>query len=128
MTITPVSLGLKSQPARYKQGGSAVIINGYAESADAEGKGKWPIFACDGLVDYVTLGGTGGVRAMYPVGAELVVVSGRLIHTVSNTGSSLIASDLATDGPVYMAGNGHQVGIVSGGIGVVGPRQARLLV
>lgn len=116
MPVTPLALALRSNPGRFPQAGSARLINGYAEAADDEGRSKWPVWASDGLTNWLTLGGTGGVRAMMPVGYEMVVVAGRLIHTVLADGTSAIAGDLPTDGPVYMAYNGSEVGIVSDGV------------
>ena len=59
MPIIPVSLGQRSNPGRDGQDGAARLINCYAEEMGQEGKIPWPVYASDGLVDFVTLAATG---------------------------------------------------------------------
>lgn len=120
MTIRQVSIGTTSNPSRYPQGGNARLINCYAESADSEGKARWPLYASDGLIDFATLANGGGVRAMLALGSRLYVVAGRLVFQVDVSGNSTQIGGMPTDGPVYMALNGRQdgqqIGIASDGL------------
>lgn len=122
MTITPVSLGLKSQPARYKQGGSAVIINGYAEQVGDEAKSPWHVYPSDGLQGYVVLAeADGGVRASIEVDGVLYVVAGTRVYSVTAAQNvTLIGSmNIPTTGLVKMRRNRRaspDIAIVCGGL------------
>lgn len=111
MPLVPISLGLKSNPARYKQGGSAVIINGFAEQVGEEGKTPWHIYATDGLqgfadLDAITPAG-GGVRAALNLDGVLYSVAGtRVYKTTSNGVVTLLGSmNISTTAPVFMERN-----------------------
>ncbi len=84
MSIEPISLGLESSPARFKQGGSATIINGYIERAGDEAKSPWHIYPTDGLQGYAVLtDADGGVRAGIEVGGALYVVAGTRAYKIA---------------------------------------------
>lgn len=122
MTLVPVSLGLTSSPARYKQGGSAVIINGYAEKVGDEAKSPWHIYASDGLLGFALLtGADGGVRAAVEINNVIYCVAGTRAYKVKATGEvTLIGSmNIATTGLVKMRRNRRSspdVAIVCGGL------------
>jgi len=120
MAPRPISLGTTSNPARYPQAGNSRLINCYAESAGAEGKIQWPIYATDGLTDFATLANGGGIRAMLALGSSLYVVAGRLVFRVDVSGSATQIGGMPTTGPVYMVANGResgqQIGIASDGL------------
>lgn len=120
--IVPVSLGTRSNPARFAQGGSARLINCYAEDAGGEAKVPWPIYACDGLQGFAVLpDANGGVRASIEVDGFYYCVAGTRAYKVQSNGSvTLIASmNIDDTSPVYMARNRRAVpdiGIVCGGL------------
>lgn len=108
MAIVPIALTSKSSPARYKQGGAAVLTNCFVEQIGEEGKTPWAIYACDGLQGFATaFGASGGIRAMLPVGSYLYFVAGTGMFRMSATGNvQLIGSmNISTTAPVYMARN-----------------------
>jgi hypothetical protein len=92
--IVSVALGTRSNPARYKQGGSARLINCYAEDAGGEAKVPWPIYACDGLQGFAVLpDANGGVRAAIEVDGVYYCVAGTRAYKVQSNGIvTLIAS------------------------------------
>lgn len=122
MTITPVSLGLKSQPVRYKQGGSATIINGYAEQVGDEAKSPWHVYPSDGLQGYVVLpDADGGVRAALEVDGKLYCVAGTRVYSVTTAQNvTLIGSmNIPASGLVKMRRNRRaspDIAIVCGGL------------
>ena len=84
MPIEPISLGFASSPARYKQGGSAVVINGFAEKIGDEGKSQWHIYATDGLQGYAVLtDADGGVRAHITLPGGYYCVAGTRVYKVT---------------------------------------------
>jgi len=111
MPITAISLGLKSAPARFKQGGSAVIINGFAEQVGEEGKSPWHIYSSDGLQGLADLDAVtpadGGVRAALNLDGVLYVVAGTRVYRVTANGTvTLLGSMSISDtGPVFMERN-----------------------
>jgi hypothetical protein len=121
MTLTPVTLGVRSNPGRYGPDGACRLINCYAEDAGDEGKIRWPIHASDGHAAFATLiGGIGGVRAMLALDdSSLYVVAGRLIFKVTSAGVVSTLGGFETSGVAFMARNRRttpQIGIVSGGL------------
>lgn len=110
--ITPISLGVRSNPARFKQGGSARLINFYAENAGEEGKVQWPIYASDGLQGFADLpDAAGGVRAAIAVDNVLYVVAGVRAYSVTPSGvvTLLGSMSISATAPVYMARNRRTV-------------------
>lgn len=120
--IVPVSLGTRSNPARYAQGGSARLINCYAESAGEEGKVPWPIYASDGLEGFALLdSANGGVRSAIEVNGVLYCVAGTRAYKITTNGTvTLLGSmNISEDAPVFMARNRRSspdTGIVCDGL------------
>lgn len=110
--LHPVSLGLASNPARYKQGGSAVLINCFAEQVGEEGKSPWHVYSVDGLQGYAELeSANGGVRAAINVDGVLYVVAGtRAYKITTNQVVTLIGSmNISETAPVFMERNRRSV-------------------
>lgn len=108
MPITQVSLGSDSNPSRYKQGGSATLINCYREDAGKEAKAPWHVYPSDGLQGYAVLtSADGGVRAQINVDGLLYVVAGTRLYTVSDTQivTLLGSMNISTTAPVYIERN-----------------------
>lgn len=120
--IVPVSLGTRSNPARFHQGGSARLINCYAESAGEEGKVPWPIYASDGLEGFAALtDANGGVRAEIELNGALYCVAGTRVYKISTSGlvTLLGSTTFSATGPVFMARNRRSspdIGIVCDGL------------
>jgi len=120
--IVPVSLGTRSNPARYAQGGSARLINCYAESAGEEGKVPWPIYASDGLEGFALLdSANGGVRSGIEVNGVIYCVAGTRAYKITTNGTvTLLGSmNISEDAPVFMARNRRSspdTGIVCDGL------------
>lgn len=107
MTLVTIALANKSNPARYKQGGAAQLLNCYVEKIGPEGKAPWAVYASDGLQGYVNFGGTGGIRAQLRVDSNLFVVVGVSLYKVDvNQSVTLIgAMNISTTAPVYLERN-----------------------
>lgn len=108
MPLLPVSLSKRSNPARYKQGGSAACINCYIEEIGEDGKTPWAIYASDGLQGYASLDGAdGGVRNAINVDGTLYVVAGLTLYSVNSAGAvtTLGSMSFSTTAPVYMERN-----------------------
>ncbi len=106
MPITQISLGLKSNTARYGHAGAARLINGYAEQVGDEGKTPWNVHAVDGLTTFATLADAGAIRCMLALtDAELYPVAGRLLYRVDGGGTATVLGAIASDGMVTMARN-----------------------
>lgn len=106
--IIPIKLATQSAPARYKQGGSASLINCYVELIGDEGKVTQAIYASDGLQGFANLdSANGGVRAMLDVDGTFYVVAGTRFYSVTTSGFvTLIGSmNIDTAAPVYMDRN-----------------------
>jgi hypothetical protein len=120
MPVTPISLGLRSNPSRHgKQAGNARLINCFAEEIGDEGKTQWVITATPGLASFGSSLGDGGVRDMIEADGALYPVAGRQVYQVLPSGSATQIGGMPTDGPVYMRRNRRiptQVGIVSDGL------------
>lgn len=123
MTIVPISLTNKSNPARYKQGGTAQLLNCYVEQIGQEGKVPRAIYASDGLQGFATLqGGNGGCRAGINLDGTLYVVCGTQLHKITSNGvDTLIGSmNIDTAAPVFMERNNRvpaDIMIVCSGLG-----------
>lgn len=123
--IVPIALTNKTNKARFTQGGSAELINCYAEAIGEEGKVQWCLVASDGLQGFALLPGvTGPVRATLEVDGSLWVVAGTSprLFQVSSTGIVTDRGALSgfdTSGPVYMARNRRStpdIAIVNNGL------------
>lgn len=121
MPIVPVALANKTNPARYKQGGTASLLNCYVETIGEDGKVPWAIYAADGLLGFAALTTTGGVRAVLEVDGTLYAVAGLGLYAVSANGqvTELGAMSISDTAPVYMARNRRStpdIGIVCDGV------------
>ena len=106
MSLVPLSLNLRSNPARFGHAGAARLINCYAEETGNEAKNKYMIVGCDGLDDFVTLTDGGGIRAMLALtDADLYTVSGRLLFRADQSGGQSTLGGIPSDGLVTMARN-----------------------
>lgn len=108
MTIVPIALSNKTNPARYKQGGSARLLNCYVETIGEEGKAPWAIYASDGLQGFASLdGATGGVRAQISVNGYLYVVAGTGFYRINSSGIVSLIGSMSIDAsaPVYIERN-----------------------
>ena len=124
---TPISLGLRSNPARNRQAGYAQLINCFAEETEQDGKTTWVIYATEGLTAFGSALSGGGARAGIAIGSTAYVVIGRNVYAVNSTGVGTLIGGIATDGPVYMERNRRnpaQIGVVSDGLYYVIDTQA----
>lgn len=103
--MTPLELPSSSNPGRFGHDGAVRLINCYPESRGKEGKIAMPLYACDGLSLFATLTGGGRCRGALVVGANLWVVSGRLLFRVDLSGGVTVMGGIPGDGPCYMAQN-----------------------
>jgi hypothetical protein len=123
MTIVPLSLTNKSNPARFKQGGSAQLINCYVEEIGQEGKVPWAIYASDGLQGFCAVNGAnGGCRAGINVDGVIYVVIGTQLHTIDSNGNDTLIGSMNIDqaAPVFIQRNRRvppDVMIVCDGLG-----------
>lgn len=115
----PISLGLRSNPARTEKAGSARLINCFAEETEEDGKSTWTIYGTAGLANFGTALEGGGIRDMIVVGETLYAAAGRNLHAVSLAGVSQLIGGMPTDGRLEMDSNRKvppQIGVVSGGL------------
>jgi hypothetical protein len=108
MTLVPVALPTKSSPARYTQGGTGALVNGYVERIGEEGRVPWQIVAIDGLAGFAALPeATGGVRAMLDVDGMFYAVAGSALYRVAPNGevTALGSMNISATAPVYMERN-----------------------
>ena len=113
-----ISLGSGSNPARYGHAGACRHINCVWEPTGEDSKNSSMIVGSDGLAAFVTLKST-GVRGAIVVGVYLVVVSGRQVYRVDQSGSVLGLGGFPTSGLLTMAINRRdypQVGLLSDGL------------
>jgi hypothetical protein len=118
-TLQPLSLGVRSNPARDEQAGNARLINMFAEEQGGEGKTTWILYPTEGLANFGSELAGGGIREMIQVRDFLYVVAGRLLYKVDRGGGSTLIGGIPTTGPVYMRQNRRvppQIGIVSDGL------------
>lgn len=117
--IVPLSLGIRSNPARNRQAGNGRLINCFAEEQGEEGKSVWAIYGIEGLANFgVQLDG-GGIRELLEVKQRLIAAAGQRIHAVDLGGGASNLGGVATSGHLYMRTNRRepsQVGIVSDGL------------
>lgn len=120
LDFLPISLGLRSDPARYGQAGACRLINGYLEVVGEAGKHQAYAHACDGFSLFSTLTNGGGVSSALALSdAEMYVKAGRLIFRVDGGGSSSVVGGMPTDGFSTMARNRAatpQIAVVGDGL------------
>lgn len=118
----PLSLNQKSAPGRYTQGGSARVVNAFAEEIGSEGRVTFALYGVDGMQGFAALGGiTTGIRAALEVDGALYVVAGTQLWKVQSNGNvtSLGSMSISATAPVYMARNRRStpdIGIVCDGV------------
>jgi hypothetical protein len=115
----PISLGLRTNPARNPQGGNPQLINCFSEEQGDDAKSPLLVYSTEGLSAFGSALAGGGVRAMLPVGDSLYAVVGRNVYAVGTSGVGVLIGGIASDGPVYMARNRRdppQIGVVSDGL------------
>jgi hypothetical protein len=115
----PISLGIRSNPARNRQAGYATLRNCFAEETDQDGKTTIVIYATEGLTAFGDPLDGGAVRAGINVDQTAYVVAGRNVYAVNASGVASLIGGIATDGPVYMERNRRipaQIAIVSDGL------------
>lgn len=121
MPLVPVALSNKTNPARYKQGGAAQLLNAYVEQTGEEGKTNWAIYAIDGLQAFAKVNDTGGVRALLTVDGYVYFVTTKNLWRSDTLGNTILLGtldDISATGPVYMERNRKtdpDIAIVSGG-------------
>lgn len=118
MPVTPIALGLQSNPGRAGDDGAARLINCYAEKAGEEGKISYPLYACEGFASFGTVASGAAMRAMLAFSdTALYVVSGQRISKFNQSGTETALAAYATSGTVRMVRNrkvpNAQVGICS---------------
>ncbi|MBX9659080.1 MAG: packaged DNA stabilization protein gp10 [Nitrospiraceae bacterium] len=118
MALTPISLGLRSNPGRSGADGAARIINGYAENAGDEGKLKYPVYAMEGYTSFATPASGGLTRALLSYNSTtLYGVTGQRIFRCNTSGTCTDMAAFATSGTVTIARNRKtpdaQIAIVS---------------
>ena len=105
LTVTPLQLGIRSNPTRYSHEGNARLTNCYAEQLGEEGKNPWAIYAIPGFIAFSTIGTNAETRAMLEVEGTLYVVSGQSLYRIDIFGNATSIGAIGTDGLVTIARN-----------------------
>lgn len=116
---TPISLGIRSNPARNRQGGYARLTNCFAEEQGEEGKTTWMIYGTAGLANFGSAVAGGGIREMIAVGGKAYIAAGRNIYAVNGSGTSTLLGGIPTTSALFMDRNRKvppQIGAVSAGL------------
>lgn len=106
--LIPLALTSSSAPARFRQGGNATLVNGFAEEIGPQGKVTFALYCVDGLEGFATLSGiTTGIRAAIEVDGALYAVAGTQLWKIQSNGNvtSLGSMSISATAPVYMARN-----------------------
>lgn len=109
MPVQPLSLGVRSNPARDSYVSPARLINCYVEAAGEEGKIQTPIYARDTLDLWTTLTGGGPIRAALEVGSYLYVVSGAALFRIDASKSAINLGAINAAGYITIAANNANV-------------------
>lgn len=100
-----IDLGLGSSPAEDGHAGACRHINCYIEPIEG-GKGDRQIVAVDGFNLFSTLTDSGLIRYIFAVTeTELLVVAGRRLFRVDQSGAAVYVGPITSDGMVTMARN-----------------------
>ena len=123
MALTPISLGVRSNPGRTGAISAARVINCYAEDAGEEGKIRFPIVACDGFEAWSTtfgaIAGSGTIRGGFVLSdSAMYVASGTKIVKLNTSGAPTdITGSITASGLITMARNrkepNAQIGVAS---------------
>ena len=118
MAITPIALGMRSNPGRANADGAARLINCYAEDAGDEGKIRYPIYACEGFSSWGSVTSGANARALLNFNdTTLYGVSGQRLFRANTAGTVTDMGAFATSGTVQMVRNRRepnaQIGVVS---------------
>jgi hypothetical protein len=107
MSIVPINLARRSNPARFKAEGSARLINAYVEDTGSDAKSEWTVYATSGLDLWITVtsSGLGGVKAFLATDSYLYVVAGRKVSAIDVFGAVTLVTTLPSDGAAYLARN-----------------------
>lgn len=108
MALVPINLTTKTNPARYKQGGNAQLLNCYVERTGEEGKTDWAIYAIDGLQGWARVTGyPSGVRALLAVDSWLYFIIGTQLFRANAVGNvtALGGMNISLTAPVYIERN-----------------------
>lgn len=106
--LVPISLNAQSAPGRFTQGGTARIVNGFAEDVGSDGRVTFALYACDGLQGFAAIDGiTTGIRSALEVDGSLYVVAGTQLFKVTSNSivTSLGSMSISATAQVYMARN-----------------------
>lgn len=109
MTITPISLGTRSNPGRAGAISAAQLINCYADDVGEEGKIQYPIMASDSFTAFATIPSGGITRALLSFSDAVAYgVSGTEVIKVTSLGVVTSLGTITTSGTVTMARNRRQ--------------------
>lgn len=104
MTISPISLGTRSNPNRNDT--QATLVNCYAEPLGEENEAQWAIYACDGFQSFASLITASDVRGMFNLDDTLLwVATGDRLQTISTSGTTVDRGPISTSGYAYFARN-----------------------
>lgn len=93
-------------------------VNGYASQHPRGSKSPIAIHGTPGIAEWAECGTTGPVRGMHTMAGTPFVVSGEQLFTIDRYGTETqVGAGITGTGPVSMADNGTEVGIVYGGFG-----------
>jgi len=103
----PFQLGIRSNPARRRVEGNAVLTNGYAENIGEEGKAQWILYAHSGYEAFATLtSADGAVKCMLEMDGVGYVVAGTKLYSVTTAGTVTSLGTLTgSSGMITMASN-----------------------
>lgn len=100
----PLTFAVQSRKGRYGSDGTASLVNAFVEEAGEEGKTPLPIYCVDGLRPTMEFG-PGPIRAMFPVGQFLYVVSGNLVGRLTQNSPGQQIGAVPAAGNVWMDRN-----------------------
>jgi hypothetical protein len=106
MPLTPISLGVRSNPGRYGQDSATRLVNCYSEDAGEEGRIQFPVYAADGYSTFGSTATNDGVRAMIAISSTAAyAVVGRGVYKIDNDGVVTSLGGIDSDGLTFMARN-----------------------
>jgi hypothetical protein len=111
MPLTPITLGVRSNPGQTGAISAARMVNAYAQDVGDEGKIRFPIIACDGFEAWSStfgaISGSGTIRGGFVLSdSAMYVVSGTRIIKLNTSGSPTeITGSITASGLITMARN-----------------------